>query len=186
MTDGITDKAQNPTPQKLSLFAGLVGAMNALGTVWIIGLMLLINADIFSRNAINAPIAGVAELVSFSIVGIVFLQLAHTLRTGSLTRSDVLLGWLERRAPRVRGVLIALFHLVGAVLMAIVANKMVPILIKAWDHPERHFMGNPGFFVIPQWPLFGIVLVGIVVTGIQFATIAFFELKHVSRSGSLK
>ena len=57
--------------EKLGIFGRLVGGMNALGTVWIIGLMLLINSDILARGALNAPIAGVAELVSFSIVGIV-------------------------------------------------------------------------------------------------------------------
>ena len=61
--------------------------------------MLLICADVAMRNLFNAPIAGVAEMVAFSIVGIVFLQLAHTLRTGALTRTDLLLGALEHRAP---------------------------------------------------------------------------------------
>jgi hypothetical protein len=37
-------------------------------------------------------VRGVTELVSLSIVGIVFLQLADTLRVGRFTRADVLLG----------------------------------------------------------------------------------------------
>lgn len=158
-------------------FARLIGAMNAVGTLWIIGLMILINADIFGRGGLNAPIAGVPELVAFSIVGIVFLQLAHTLRSGSMTRSDVLLNMLERRAPRVRMLLLAIFHLIGALLLFLIAWKYWPSFVSAWLHPERNFMGNPGFFTIPQWPLFIIVFIGIVATAIQFLLLAWNDTR---------
>jgi TRAP-type mannitol/chloroaromatic compound transport system permease small subunit len=149
-------------------FARLLGAMNAIGTLWIIALMVLINADILGRSLLSKPIAGVPELVAFSIVGIVFLQLAHTLRSGAMTRSDVLLSVLERRAPAARLVLLGLFHLVGAVLLAIIAWKFWPSVAQAWQSPQRHFMGNPGFFTIPQWPLFALIFIGIVATSVQF------------------
>lgn len=158
-------------------FARVLGAMNAVGTLWIIGLMLLINADIIGRSAFDAPIAGVPELVALSIVGIVFLQLAHTLRSGSMTRSDVLLGVLEHRAPRARHVLLALFQLAGGLLMAMIAGKFWPSVAAAWLQPERHFMGNPGFFTIPQWPLFGLVFLGIVATALQFLAAALGDLR---------
>ena len=161
------DGAPPPGPPA-GAFARVLGLMNAVGTLWIIGLMLLINADIVGRGAFDAPIAGVPELVAFSIVGIVFLQLAHTLRSGSMTRSDVLLGVLESRAPRARHALLGLFHLVGALLMAMIAWKFWPSVASAWLQPERNFMGNPGFFTIPQWPLFILIFLGIVATSIQF------------------
>ena len=169
-----------PAPSANDPFSRLIGVMNALGTVWIIGLMLLINADILGRTALNAPIAGVPELVSFSIVGIVFLQLAHTLRSGSMTRSEVLLNLLEKRAPRLRRFLLGLFHLTGAVLFFIVVWKFWPHLAKAWHFPARHFMGNPGFFTIPQWPLFAIMLSGIAATGIQFTFMAVHDFRHAA------
>lgn len=154
--------------ERTGMFGKIIGAMNALGTVWIIGLMLLINADIFGRTALNAPIAGVAELVAFSIVGIVFLQLAHTLKSGSMTRSDVLLNVLERRSPTIRRGLLSFFHLIGAGLLAVIAWRFWPSLEQAWLFPERHFMGNPGFFTVPHWPLFGLMLAGIITTSLQF------------------
>jgi TRAP-type mannitol/chloroaromatic compound transport system permease small subunit len=161
-----------PAGESGGVFGKIIGGMNALGTVWIICLMLLINADIFGRTALNAPIAGVAELVAFSIVGIVFLQLAHTLKSGSMTRSDVLLNVLERRAPGARSVLLALFHLAGGVLLTVIAWRFWPSLEQAWLSPERHFMGNPGFFTVPQWPLFTLMLAGIVATALQFLIMA--------------
>ena len=76
----------------------LTGAMNALGTLWILGLMVLINADVIGRDVFSHPVRGVTELVALSIVGIVFLQLADTLRAGRFTRADVLLDRLQRTA----------------------------------------------------------------------------------------
>lgn len=156
--------------------------MNAVGTLWIIGLMVLINSDILGRSLLNRPIAGVPELVAFSIVGIVFLQLAHTLRSGSMTRSDVLLNLLERRAPRARAALLALFHLVGGLLMMLIAWKFWPSVLSAWQHPERNFMGNPGFFTIPQWPLFVLVFLGILATAIQFLLLSWTDLGAARRA----
>ena len=167
----------NAASSRPGLFGLVIAGMNALGTMWIIGLMLLINADIFGRTALNAPIAGVAELVAFSIVGIVFLQLAHTLKSGSMTRSEVLLNALERRAPKLRATLLALFHLVGGVLLVVIAWRFWPSLEQAWLSPERHFMGNPGFFTVPQWPLFALMLAGIVATALQFLIEALAHLK---------
>lgn len=158
-------------------FARIIGAMNAVGTLWIIGLMVLINADIFGRSFLNRPIAGVPELVAFSIVGIVFLQLAHTLRSGSMTRSDVLLNVLERRAPKIRSVLLAIFHLAGALLLLMIAWKFWPSVAAAFQHPERNFMGNPGFFTVPQWPLFCLIFLGIVATAVQFLLLSQGDLR---------
>jgi len=170
MADEAAIPRDDAPPPRLSesWFGRIIGAMNALGTIWIIGLMVLINSDIIGRGAFNSPIAGAPELVAFSIVGIVFLQLAHTLKSGAMTRSDVLLTVLERKAPRVRHLLLALFHLVGGLLMALVAWKFFPSVAQAWAAPERHFMGNPGFFTIAQWPLFALMLAGIAAVAIQF------------------
>lgn len=171
-----TPERAGPAHERPTPFSRFVSGLNALGTLWIILLMVLINADIFGRTALDAPIAGVPELVAFSIVGIVFLQLAHTLRTGSMTRSDVFLNVLERRAPRVRSLFLAFFHLTGTVLLAIVAWKFLPSLIDAYQRPARHFMGNPGFFTIVQWPLFGLMLIGIVTTAVQFCVLAITDI----------
>jgi TRAP-type mannitol/chloroaromatic compound transport system permease small subunit len=177
------DGAPRPGPPA-GPFARVLGVMNAAGTVWIIGLMLLINADIVGRSVFDAPLAGVPELVAFSIVGIVFLQLAHTLRSGSMTRSDVLLGVLESRAPRARHALLCFCHLVGGLLMAMIAWKFWPSVAAAWLHPERNFMGNPGFFTIPQWPLFILVFLGIAATALQFLVSALGDLRAMQERGA--
>ena len=63
--------------------------MNSVGSLWIFALMFLICADVAGRYLFNAPIKGAAEMVGYSIVTAVFLQMASTLRAGRLTRVEL-------------------------------------------------------------------------------------------------
>lgn len=157
-------------------FRRLVSIMNAVGTIGVLGLMVLINADIAGRAVLNAPITGVPEMVAYSIVGIVFLQLAHTLRSGALTRSDLLLDILARSAPMARRILVAIFNLIGALMLTIALIRFWPGVIKAYDDPSRHFLGNPGFFIIPYWPLYALIALGLATTAVQFVINAIASL----------
>ena len=157
--------------------AVLTASLNAIGTVWIVALMLLIVSDIAMRNIANAPIRGVPEMVAFSIVGIVFMQLSHALRVGGLTRSDILLDALEKRAPALRRLLLALFHLTGAVILGIALWWFIPSLIAAWTFPQRNFIGSPGVFTLPRWPLFALMCAGMAATILQFLAFSWLALK---------
>ena len=86
MSDGTT-----PGPlARLSLFDRLVVGMNALGSVWILLMVLMVTTDAMSRSFFAKPIAGVTELIQISIIGIVFLQIADAIRTKRMTRADSL------------------------------------------------------------------------------------------------
>jgi TRAP-type mannitol/chloroaromatic compound transport system permease small subunit len=155
----------------------LFGAMNALGTLWILALMVLINLDVAGRNLFSAPVRGVTEMVSLSIVGIVFLQLADTLRTGRFTRADVLLDRLKRTAPLWSDALQALFHLVGLGLMVV-------ILLASWQPLAeavriREYVGAIGDFQLPVWPVRLITLLGLLATALCFALLALLDLQRL-------
>jgi TRAP-type mannitol/chloroaromatic compound transport system permease small subunit len=169
------DNGNDGSRSRTFSFASLTGVLNAVGTVWIFLLMVLINADIFGREALNAPIRGVTELVSLSIVGIVFLQLAHTLWAGRLTRSDALLDHLRRTHPRLGHALKALYNLVGAVLFAIILYASTPYFLTAWRIGE--YVGAVGDFTAPVWPIKLIILIGCAATAIQFLLLAWRELR---------
>jgi TRAP-type mannitol/chloroaromatic compound transport system permease small subunit len=151
-------------------------ALNALGTLWIVALMLLINADIIGRDVFAAPVRGVTELVALSIVGIVFLQLADTLHSGRFTRADVLLERLKRNRPVAAARLQACFHLVGAALMGV-------ILWAAWrplleSIRIREYVGAIGDFTAPVWPVRLIMLIGLTVTMLTFVLLAWVDLRR--------
>ena len=139
-------------------FTGWSAGLNALGTVWIIALMLLINADVIGRNLLNAPVRGVTELVSLSIVGIVFLQLADTLHSGRFTRADVLLERLKRSRPVGRGAAAGGLPCVGALLMAVILWAAWAPLVESIR--IREYVGAIGDFTAPVWPVRLIMLVG--------------------------
>lgn len=136
----------------------LLAGMNAIGSVWILVLLVIINTDSFGRTLFNEPFTGVAELVELSLVAIVFLQLGDTIRLGRLTRSDGLLTILAKRRPIVERVMRICFDLAGAVLMVLILIGAWSTMIHAIERGE--YFGNEGLFVVPEWPVRVIVVIG--------------------------
>ena len=158
-------------------FGSVIEGLNAIGTVWIFGLLLLINADIGARGLLKAPIPGVPEIVELSIVGIVFLQAAHTLRVGRLTRADVLFNAIAKRWPKVaRGFGLA-FNLTGAALFAIIFVVSVPYFSESWT--KDLFVGAEGGFTAPTWPVKLITLIGCAAMTAQFLALAWSEARAI-------
>ena len=152
-------------------FHHLTGAMNAIGTLWIFCLMVLMAADVAGRNLFNAPIRGVIEVTTLSIVSIVFIQLADTLRNGQLTRADAWLGALGRRRPRAARALEGVFHLAGAILVGLMGAASVPLLVDSWRDGE--YLGAIGDFQAWVWPMRTVVVVGSGCTALTFLFLAF-------------
>jgi tripartite ATP-independent transporter DctM subunit len=158
-------------------FDALIALLNAVGTVWIFVIMVLINADVFSRYLFNSPLNGVPLIIELSIVAIVFLQLAAALREGRMTRSDVLIGRLLERRPQLGLSLQAIYHGFGGILMAILFFYSAPLFEKSWRRGT--YTGVEGDFTIPNWPLKLTILVGAAVCGIQFLRHVGLDLKGI-------
>ena len=140
--------------------------------------MVLINSDVLGRNLFNSPVRGVTELVSLSIVGIVFLQLADTLYSGRFTRADVLLVRLKAIHPALAARLQALLHLVGASLMATILWAAWQPLVEAIR--IREYVGAIGDFTAPVWPVRLIMLVGLSATLVTFVLLAWSDWRRAS------
>ena len=156
-------------------FGALTAVLAAVGTGWILFLMALICADVLSRWLLNAPILGVAEMVQFSIVGIVFLQLPQTLRVGGLTRADVLFARVLSRAPRFAHALHLAYNLVGAALFGIILITTWPLAEQAFAN--REFYGSTGVVQIPTGPLKAIIMLGCAAMVVQFCLLAWRDLR---------
>lgn len=151
--------------------------MNSIGTAWVFVLLIIINLDIGGRALFNHPFRGVPEIVAMSIVACVFLQIAHTLKVGRLTRSDIFLNWLGRKRPGFRHMLECVYHLVGALLMMILFNASLPLFTKAWRLDV--YVGAEGDFMAPVWPVKLIILVGCTAGAIQFLLTAWHEFRAI-------
>lgn len=143
---------------------------NHFGTLLIVAAMLLVSADVISRDVFNQPVRGVPEMVGASIVAIVFLQIAHALRSGRMIRSDSLLAILARRNPRMAHMSEALFALLGAVLFATIVYAAVPLVLEAVK--AGTFIGASGFFTMPIWPVKVVVVIGCVLMTLQYLRLA--------------
>ncbi len=157
-------------------FERLTAAMNAAGTLSIFGLLVLINCDIVGRSVFNRPVRGTTEIVSLAIVGIVFLQLPNTLWAGRFVRAELLHDVIVLRAPRVADMLQAMFHLVGAAMMAIVVWATLPELHSAWEIGD--YVGSLGDFTAPTWPIRLITVVGSACTCLTFVFLALADFRR--------
>ncbi len=152
----------------------VVRGLNGLGTLWILALLILINADIFGRNVLTAPISGVIEMIELSMVAIVFLQLGDATRVGRLTRSDGIHGIILRRAPGVGLLMAAAFDILGALFMFFILYGSWPFLVEAVE--GGHYVGNEGVFTAPTWPVKLILVIGCAVTMLLFSG---FVVRHL-------
>lgn len=141
-------------------------ALNLVATAWIVILLVMINLDVFSLNFVGRPIVGVKEAVGVSIAGIVFLQLAETLRAGRHIRSDMFLNSVKASWPRIGQTLEAIYHLTGAVLMGFIVWFAIPIAATAYE--GSYYVGTPGVFTLPTWPVLFVVVLGAAMTMLQF------------------
>ncbi|MCW0236583.1 MAG: TRAP transporter small permease [Ferrovibrio sp.] len=160
------------------MFSRLLGAMNALGTVWIFLLMVLINADILGRELFSAPVRGTTELLSLSIVGIVFLQLGHTLMVGRMTRSDMVIENLLTLRPRIGRGLQGLFNLLGVLFLAVIFWGSIAPFKEAIEIGE--YVGAAGDFTAPTWPIRLLILIGSAATGLQYLVMAWQDFRFVA------
>jgi len=157
------------------MYSRLLGAMNALGTVWIFLLMVLINADILGRELFSAPVRGTTELLALSIVGIVFLQLGHALMSGRMTRSDMVIENLLIARPRVGRALQGVFNLLGVAFLAIIFWGSLALFEDAVEIDE--YVGAAGDFTAPTWPVRLLILIGAAATGLQYLVMAWQDFR---------
>lgn len=141
--------------------------MNSAGTFWVAGLTFLICADIVARNLFSAPIRGVSEIVGYSIVGTVYLQLANTLQAGRFTRAELFIDWLEARSPFAGYAFGTVFNLVGAVVFGLITAGVWPGFVDAWT--ENEVAGVPGDFSFIIWPFKLLIVAGAAATTVEFA-----------------
>lgn len=142
-------------------------ALNVIGTLLIIVIMLLVNGDVIGRGAFNAPISGVPEMVSMSIVAIVFLQIPQTFRMGRVTRSEAILGWLGKRFTSAHAFVEMVFALAAFGLIAVLLHASGPLFVKSWVRGT--YEGTIGDFTAPIWPVKLVILIGCTALLIQLA-----------------
>jgi len=130
---------------------GIAISANAAGTLIVLALILVVNYDVIARGFFHAPFRGAVEVVQFTMVLIVFLQLPDVVRTNRLTRSDGFLTLLQVTRPQLATTLRRLIDTASAVFMGLVAYAIWPEFVEMFE--TRDYFGVPGVFTAPWWPV---------------------------------
>lgn len=165
--DAGVSPAGGPPHRRTSPLAWATEGFSVVGTLMIIFVMVLINADVGMRYLMNQPIPGVAEIVSASIVTIIFLQLPDCIRSGRMIRSDM---WIERlttSSPRTAAMLDTAFNALGTLMLALICYYVYPKVMRAFR--AGHTIGVYGVFLAPLWPFYAGVLVGAALATLEYA-----------------
>ncbi|MEM9975783.1 MAG: TRAP transporter small permease subunit [Pseudomonadota bacterium] len=161
---------ERPVPRApgvaLRALDALTAGANVAGSALILALVALIAADVAGRNLFGAPVSGVPEMVSLSIVAIVFLQAPQALRAGRFTRSDGVIDALHARAPGVARALETVFDLIGIGVVSAILYTHWPIFVRSWERGD--FVGAVGDFTAPTWPVKAMLALGAALLALQF------------------
>lgn len=148
---------------------------NAVGTFVVIGLICVVSYDVIARGLFNAPFLGAVEVVQFSMVLIVFLQLPDVIRVGRLTRSDGFLGLMRARKPKIGSALSRIIDLVSGIFMILVAVAIWPEFVDMWE--TKDYFGVPGIFTAPWWPVKLVIFLSACLCTVHFALHIFNQSK---------
>lgn len=160
---------------------------NATGTLVVLALVVLINTDVVARNLFHRPFPGTFEMVQFLMVMIVFLQLPDVIRINRLTRSDGLLAVLADNRPRAARMFARMIDAASAVFMGLIAVAIWPEFLRSWA--SGAFMGTPGVFTAPHWPIHLVIFASSVLASLIFVSKAITgkrrpEHLHLEESGA--
>jgi TRAP-type C4-dicarboxylate transport system permease small subunit len=159
-----------------SYFGIFTQALNIVGTVLILTMAIAVNADVIGRDAFNHPIAGVLEFIGLSIVAVVFLQMANTLREDRHVSNDVFIRMLAAARPRMATALHSVFHVIGALLMLMIVIYVWPIMAESYR--EGFYAGTANVVEIPIWPFQAVIILGAATTVVQFLVDAWHNFQR--------
>lgn len=142
-------------------------AANAAGTCVVLLLVVVVNYDAIARGVWDKPFMGAVEVVQFSMVLIVFLQLPDVVRVDRLTRSDGFLHVIGMRWPGMSRALGQLVDGIACVFMMLIAIAMWPEFLDMLE--SRDFFGVPGVFTAPWWPIKLVIVLSAAICSLQFA-----------------
>jgi TRAP-type mannitol/chloroaromatic compound transport system permease small subunit len=144
---------------------GFVDGLGAAGTAMIGVLMVMICADVAVRNITGGSLPMIAEAGAITLVTMVYLQLATTIRHDRLARADLFFAGFRRRFPRGGAILAAVYDLTAAGALGVIAWSTITILER--DITRGEYIGVTGIATLPTWPFRAAILLGLTVATIQ-------------------
>jgi TRAP-type C4-dicarboxylate transport system permease small subunit len=146
--------------------ARLVRILLAAAALLTFLLSFLVVADVIGRVVFNSPVKGTPEIVSGSIVMILWLQAAYAIRSGGMIWVDAVHVHLPGRAQRACDVFGALL---GIAFFALVCWGSIEPALYSWRSSE--FEGE-GALRVPVWPARFLVVLGSFLAAFNYLLLA--------------
>ena len=148
--------------------------LNAISAVWLASVAILILYDVIGREFFDSPFHGTNEIVSNSVLSILFLQLPLSILTRRSLRTTIFYG---SASPRGQGYIDAVSYLLAFLLFLVIAVGSWPNMIEAWEIGEQE---GSGVVNIPVYPIRTLV---VVVSFFGMAVCALLVHQSLSHSG---
>ncbi|MGI9381163.1 MAG: TRAP transporter small permease [Methyloligellaceae bacterium] len=139
--------------QKLDWVTWSTNILSTISCFWVLLLMAIFLYDIIGREAFNSPFLGTHEIVGNSIVGILFLELPSSIKSGAMLRTTIvynIAGEFWRR------LIDSLSYLLGIVLFISIIVGGWSTMIVGWQIGE---IEGAGAFEVPVYPVRTVIVV---------------------------
>lgn len=129
---------------------------NVLSTIsafWVLLLCAIFLYDIIGREAFNTPFLGTHEIVGNSIVGILFLELPSSIKSGAMLRTTIVYNIISDFWRRI---IDSISYILGIVLfVSIIMGGWDPMIV-GWQIGE---IEGAGAFEVPVYPVRTVIVV---------------------------
>ena len=166
-----------------SLFRLVTYVLAFLGGIATVVMMLIINMDVIGRSFLGTPFPATAEIISASIVAVVFLQFPFTSLNKRNVRSDMFLNRLRAKTHRGAEFVDGIHYAIGAMMAAILTYYVVPEVFEIIENHET--VGIHGVLLLPRGPFVVPVAIGVVLTTVAFAILAVRQFAQLNKDGSI-
>lgn len=153
---------------------------NVAGTAVVLMLVVVVNYDVVARGVFHKPFHGAVELVQFSMVLIVFLQLPDVTRVNRLTRSDGFLMIAGARWPRLAAFIDKIINIIAGIFMLLIAVAIWPEFVDMFE--TKDYFGVPGVFTAPWWPIKLVIFLSATLCCILFVLKLFLPSVYMNKT----
>lgn len=150
---------------------------NVIGAILVVGMMLLIVADVTGRYFFNRPVQGTMELTIFIMVGMVFLTIGYTQGIKAHIKIEIL---AERMSFRMRKVFELVTCVLGLGIYGLIAWQGVMLALDSWKYHEY----TDGLIPFPTLPAKLTVPIGSILLCLRFILDIVNILKDLKGKGT--
>ena len=143
------------------LFDFLNIIMVVVSAILLVGLTLIVGADITLRYAFNKPLGWVKEVSEYTLVGLGFLVAAWILKDDGHVKMDLILGNVR---PKIRIMMNMITSIISAIVMLIITWFTLRVILEFY----RTKLLAPTVLEPPKWILLTPILIGSFLLAVQF------------------